>query len=199
MIPEFIDNTETHCFVLDDRGGLCVLFASRAAIARGGVVKPLWYREIADRRTVDALLRWTAMRRDQWSAWGRLGEAAGCDVLNLHIQKLLDAEPIAEIMGTALQVSEDPCGVALCEMLSGKAGPHFEVIHSHTFESTEARDRFYAWLHTDENMSVVAELAMLAYNFGTNKVSTTLEKIANLPIAETRQPRKSRQKQLVHS
>ncbi|QXQ07428.1 hypothetical protein KX816_05220 [Sphingosinicellaceae bacterium] len=195
MIPKLIDESESHCFVVDERNGLWVLFASRDAMTRGGVVQPLWCREAADRTTLSALLRWAAMRRDQWAAWGRLGEATGSEVLNLHLQNLLDADPIAVVVGTVMQRGEDPCVVVLGEMLSSGHGSGFEVLHRHTFASTTARSRFFDWLNADDNMHAVEELAFLAYNHGTDTIDATMDRIAALPVAAPPERIRARRKQ----
>lgn len=182
MLPRIIDNTEKYSFMASRNGRLSIGFASAEAFARVGEIPVLWAQEVPDERTLLAMLRWVAVRRHLWDAWGRLAEAVGQQAFGRHMERLLTENPIGEVTGTLVhKVEDDDRAIVLGEVLSTRTGLKTDQLYRHRFGSTLARQRFFDWLYTSDNLSAAEELVLIGFNMGTDAVAEALETIAALP------------------
>ena len=85
MLPASIHCIERFEFLTDTNQGYYLLFATSEMLSRRGGRAPLWHMECADRRSLDAALRWVEIRRDQWPAWGAMVTTLG---LGLQLGRL---------------------------------------------------------------------------------------------------------------
>lgn len=178
MLPKIIDNNEPYTFMLrPDR--LSLVFASKHEFEHGGMIQPLWVRETADARALQALLRWVAVRRDLWTAWGKLATAVGHAAMVRHMERLLEASPLGEVVGTFVRRHDDDArAITLGETLAGGAGLAFDTLYVHRFASPQMRERFFAWFNTGNNNRAAEELVHVGYNTGTDTVGELLDRIA---------------------
>lgn len=184
MLPKVIDNNEPYTFMSSpDR--LSLLFASKLELEHGGLIQPLWVRETANARTLQALLRWVAVRRDLWTAWGKLATTVGHVAIARHIERLLEASPLREVVGTFVYPhDDDACTIILGETLAGGAGLAFDTLYLHRFASPQMRERFFTRFNTGDNNRAAEELVHIGYNIGTDTVGDLLDRIAaEMPTA----------------
>lgn len=177
MLPKKIDYDGPYVFKgAPDR--LHIVFASREAFLETPV-KALWAREVANLRTLLALQRWVAVRRDLWEDWGRLAETDNRDAIVAHMEKLLAEQPIGEVMGTIVRrIDGDDRLISLGEMVFGAGGLRMEELYRHRFATAQARDRFLDWFHTGDNMQAAEELVHVGFCLGTDAVGRALDRIA---------------------
>lgn len=183
MLPPYIDNTERYRFVIDRRNTLCVVFATQAMLAANGPVTPLWHREAGDERSLNALIRWIAVRRDRWQEWGRLAETIGAEAFYSHMRERMQEEPIAEPTGPLLQRRDDPVEILLGEMMHGPQGMFLEPLYLHRFASPEAREAFYDWFFQGTNHENLAALVDVAFSDGTALLGEMLDRLAEVGAA----------------
>lgn len=178
MLPKIIDNNEPYTFMSSpDR--LSLVFASKHEFEHGGMIQPLWVRETADARTLQALQRWVAVRRDLWTGWGKLATAVGHAAMARHMERLLDASPLGEVVGTFVHLNDDDAhAITLGETVSGADGLAFETLYVHRFASRQMRERFFAWFNTGNNNRAAEELVHFGFNTGTDTVGELLDRIA---------------------
>ena len=62
------------------------------------------------------------------------------------------------------------------------------------FASPDARDRFYEWLYSDDNIGAVDALAQLGYAEGAIALGKALDRITELTTAGNRAERRRRAK-----
>lgn len=195
MLPPFIDNTERYRFVIDRRNTLCIVFATQAMLEANGPVTPLWHREAGDARSLDALIRWVAVRRDRWQEWGRLAEALGAEAFYAHMRERMAVEPIAERTATIVQRQDDPNEILIGEMMHGPQGLFVEPLYVHRFATPEALAAFYDWFNAEQNYQDVEGLVRVAFGEGTAVLGGILDKIAaSTGSAITRAERRRRAK-----
>lgn len=180
----------THSFMVDDRKQIRVLLVSEAltAQARTTPTEPLWFMEIHDRGTLEAVLRWLRVRRALWSSWGKLGETLGRGALAIHMDKLLKAEPPAQVVGFMFEtVEEHDDELVLGELLATAGGLQKCVYHRHCFADAELRTSFQDWLLNNDPEGNGAALLEVALNSGAAKLSELINKIANEEHGRTQQ------------
>lgn len=177
-MPKIIDNNEPYSFrSCPDR--LSLVFTSKHELEHCGMIQPLWVHETADARTLLALQRWLAVRRDLWTGWGKLATAVGHAAMARHMERLLDASPLGEVIGTFVHLHDDDASaITLGETLAGGAGLAFETLYVHRFASPQMRERFFEWFHTGNNNRAAEELVHVGFNTGTDFVGDLLDRIA---------------------
>lgn len=190
MLLSHIDNTEPYRFVIDRRNTLCIVFATQAMLEFNGPVAPLWHREAGNAQSLDALIRWVAVRRDRWQEWGRLAEALGREEFYQHMRQRMEAEPPALCTGTVVQCQDDPVEVMFGGMMHGPQGLFLEPLYTHRFASPEARDSFYGWLWSDGNHELADSLVHIAFTAGTAELGRELDRIAADPKPLSRAERR---------
>lgn len=190
MIPARIDaDTEKHFFLRDERQGFHLVFVSREAKKQNPFM-PHWVAPCGNKESLDAMCRWTGVRRDQWEEWGELAERIGHQAFAKHMDDLLKAEPLVRVEAALLQRQDDPLQVGIGEMTNGPAGMRLELLHVHTFQSVEACKAFYDWFHTGRNHELAGGLLNIAYSAGTDELGAALDEIAEQQSARpTRAPR----------
>lgn len=195
MLQDTIDNdSEPYRIIIDGRHPHRLLLVSRAMLEQRGEVEPLWHRDAADTRSFKALTRWTAIRRDRWQEWGELAESLGHRAFYQHMRERMEIEPPAECLGTMLTRMEDPAEILIAESMHGPQGLFTQPLYVHRFASPTARDRFYDWLYSDDNVHAMNELAMLGYQDGATALGEALDRIASEPIVGSRAERRRRAK-----
>lgn len=178
MIPARIDaDTENHYFLRDERAGFHLVFVSREAKKQNPFM-PHWVAPCGNKESLDAMCRWTSVRRDQWEVWGELAERIGHRAFAKHMDDLLKAEPLVRVEAALLQRQDDPVQVGIGEMLTGPEGMRLEVLHVHTFQSVEACEAFHGWFHTGRNHEAAGALLNIAYSAGTDELGDVMDRIA---------------------
>lgn len=190
MIPARIDaDTENHTFLRDERAGFHLVFVSRES-RKQNPFTPHWVGTCGNGESLEAMVRWMAVRRDQWQAWGELAERIGPQAFAKHMDDLLKAEPLVRVEGALIQRQDDPTQLGLGEMLTGPKGVRLEVLHVHTFRSAEACQAFHDWFHSGRNHQTAGALLSIAYSAGTDELGAALDDIAAERLATpTRAPR----------
>lgn len=194
MLQDRIDNTEPYRIVIDHRNPLCLVLATQAMLETDGPVEPLWHREAADARSFEALIRWTAIRRDRWQEWGQLAESLGRPAFYEHMRQRMELEPPAECLGTMVTRMDHPAEIMIGESMHGPQGLFNQPLHIHRFASPDGRDRFYEWLYSDDNVHAVEALAQLGYAEGAIALGKALDRIAAVKPAGSRAERRRRAK-----
>lgn len=194
MLIDRIDNTEPYRIIIDSHTPLRIVLTSQAMLERGGMIEPLWHRDAADVRSFNALLHWTAIRRDRWLEWGQLAEALGRPAFYQHMRERMEIEPPAECIGTVVTRLDDPAEILIGESMHGPQGLFTQPLHSHRFASPAARDRFYEWMYSDDNVHAVNALCQLGYAKGAIALGDRLDEIAASSPADTRAERRRRAK-----
>ncbi|MDH7971286.1 hypothetical protein QH494_03760 [Sphingomonas sp. AR_OL41] len=188
MLLSHIDDTEPYRFVIDRRTTLCIVFATQAMLEHNGMVEPLWHREAADARSLDALVRWVAVRRNRWLEWGQMAEALGQPAFYQHMRDRMEIEPIAERTGTMVQKRDDPAEILISDMLHGPQGMFTEPLYLHRFRSAAARKAFYDWFYSGENHEDIEALVQVAFAHGTEVLGRILDEIAASANSTSRVP-----------
>ncbi|WP_164518856.1 hypothetical protein [Sphingomonas sp. ABOLG] len=178
MFLQTIDAHDRHQVLIDDRNGFYLLFADTHEVGLGRSFTPHWVGEMADRRTLEAAVRWFARRRDRWQAWGALAKAVGHATFDRHMRALIAAEPFETVSGTFVHIAEDPCEILLGKVLDGSNGTRQDVLHQHRFTSAAARQRFCTWFDADRNFEQIGAIVLLGYQTGAVAVATALDDIA---------------------
>lgn len=180
VLPKSIQYNERYIFVVDRGQGYHLAFVSPEMLSRvkSEPVEPHWYFECGDERSLDAALRWFAVRRSLWANWGRLVTTAGRQVFSRHIAQLMADDPIAEVLGTMVNRDDDPCVMSMGQMLAGPTGLRTEILVQHRFKSAAARDLFFDWFATDRNSDDAGPLLNLAFEKGTDALSAILDDAA---------------------
>lgn len=194
MLQDRIDNSEQYRILIDHRNPLCIVLASQAMLEADGPVDPLWHREAGDARSMDALLRWMAIRRDRWQEWGQLAESLGRPAFYAHMRERMEIEPPAECIGTMVTRLDDAHEIAISESMHGPQGLFYQLLYVHRFKSADARDRFYEWLYSDDNIHAVDALAQLGYADGAIALGKALDRIVAVKPAGNRAERRRRAK-----
>lgn len=194
MLQDRIDNDEHYRILIDHRNPLRIVLATQAMLEAKGPVEPLWDREAGDARSMAALLRWVAIRRDRWQEWGQLAEALGPAAFYQHMRERMDAEPPAECIGTMVTRLDDAHEIAISESMHGPHGLFYQPLYVHRFVSPGARDRFYDWMYCDDNIHAVDALARLGYADGALALGKALDRIAEDRPAGNRAERRRRAK-----
>lgn len=200
MLLSHIDNTEPYRFVIDRRSTLCIVLVTQAMLQQNGMVEPLWHREAGDARSLDALIRWVAVRRNRWTEWGQMAETLGRPAFYQHMRERMDAEPIAERTGSVLQQLDDPTGIMIGDVMHGPQGIFIQPLYHHRFASAAARKAFYDWFYSGENHEDIETLIQVAFVHGTAVLGGMLDDIAAsadvkaLPRAERRRRAKATKK-----
>jgi len=195
MLQDRIDNTEPYRIVIDGNTPLRLVLASQAMLEQGGMIEPLWHRDAGDIRSFNALLNWTAIRRDRWQEWGQLAEALGRPAFYQHMRERMEIEPVAECIGTMVTRLDDAQEIAISESMHGPNGLFYQPLYVHRFESSAARDRFYDWMYSDENVSAIDALTILGYADGAIALGDALDRIASVPTVGARAERRRRSKE----
>lgn len=176
MLMSHIEKKPKYEFLVDQRDGRrIVLLADRATIDAGGGT-PLWYREAGNDESLQAILRWTGLRRARWTEWGELAERIGTQAFFAHMESLWEAEPLVRSLGTTITPAEDPEVLLLGEMIDGPCGIRFQLLYEHRFADAAARRKFLDWLH--ENVSLSGALLNFGYGSGTIELGGLLDDIA---------------------
>jgi len=178
MLQAHIEENEKYSFVVDRRDRLMIVLVTQDMLTVQGAVEPLWHREAGDDRSLNALLRWVAVRRARWQEWGALAQAIGRSAFYMHMRDLMAAEPVSEVVGTVVQPQEDPCEIAMGEMTQGPAGMCIEVLYRHRFSTDQARNNFFDWFYMDENHKLAEALLQIGYCEGTSALGEALDQIA---------------------
>lgn len=152
------DNDEHYRILIDNRNPLRILLATQAML-RWPDPSPPWHREAGDAGSMDALLRWVAIRRDRWQEWGQLAEDLGPSAFYQHMRERTEAEPPAECIDTMVTRLDAAHEIAIPESMHGPQGPFHQPLYVHRFASSAARDRFYDWMYSDDNGNAVDALA----------------------------------------
>lgn len=190
MLLERFNDDEKYIVLIDNHNPLRVVLASRAMLEAKGSVEPLWHREAGDARSMAALLRWVAIRRDRWQEWGLLAEHLGPDAFYKHMRDRMELDPPGECMGTMVTRLDDDTGIMIAESMHGPQGLFNQPLRVHRFASAAARDRFYEWLYADDNIHAVNALARLGYADGGIALSEALDRIAAVPPVGNRAERR---------
>lgn len=177
MFLQTIDAHDRHQVLIDDRNGFYLLFADTHVVGLGRPFTPHRVGEMADRRTLEAAVRWFARRRDRWQAWGALAKAVGYATFDRHMRALIAAEPFETVSGTFVHIAEDPCEILLGEVLDGPNGTRQDVLHQHRFTSAAARRRFCTWFDADRNFEQIGAIVLLGYQTGAVAVAAALDDI----------------------
>lgn len=194
MIQARIDaDTENHHFLRDDRAGFHLVFVSREAKKQNPFM-PHWVGTCGDKDSLDAMCRWTGVRRDQWQEWGELAERIGHQAFAKHMDDLLKAEPLVRVEAALVQRQDDPTQVGIGEMTYGPQGVRMEVLHVHTFQSEAACQAFHDWFHTGRNHEMAGGLVNIAYSAGTDELDTVLDNIANVQLTKPKRAPRGRRR-----
>jgi hypothetical protein len=167
-----------YSFQAVNSGGLKILLANDEQIARARTTftAPLWYMEIGDQQSLDAVMSWLKVRRSEWPAWGKLAEQKGHLALDKILRKLMAKDKPAASMGMLMRDGSDDRSLVLGELLAGSTGMKECVYHEHRFADVERRDAFRNWLlanNPDANALLEVGLAE-----GTARMSQLMDEIA---------------------
>jgi hypothetical protein len=89
MIPARINaDAEHHYFLRDERSGFHLVFVSRDQ-KKHNPFTPHWVGTCGNKESLEAMCRWTGVRRDQWQDWGALAERIGPQPFAKHMDGLL--------------------------------------------------------------------------------------------------------------
>ena len=190
MIPNLIDPTaENHYFMMDERAGHHLVFVSQE-LAKQNPFHPHWVGTCGNAAALQAMARWTAVRRDQWQEWGAMAERIGQSAFAAHMHALLEADPLEQVEGALIQRQTDPTRIGVGQVVNGRDGMRMDILHIHAFNSIEACDAFHAWLMSKGNHELAARLVAIAYREGTDELSAALDEIAAERLAMPKsQPR----------
>lgn len=192
MLQDRFNDDEQYRVVIDRHNPLCIVLASQAMLRASGPVEPLWHREAGDERSMDALLRWAAIRRDRWQEWGQLAQVLEPKAFYEHMHERMCHEPPGECIGTMMTRLDDATGIIISEYLHGPQGLFSQPLHIHRFASSAARDRFYEWLYADDHIHAVDALARLGYAEGAIALGQALDRIACVSPVGNRAKRRRR-------
>ena len=194
MIPARINaDAEQHFFLRDERNGFHVVFVSREAKKQNPFM-PHWVGPCGDKESLDAMVRWMAVRRDQWQAWGELAEHIGGQAFAKHMDTLLKSEPLVRVEAALIQRQDDPTKVGIGEMTYGPAGTRLEILHVHRFQSETACEAFHDWFNTGKNHRQVGAIVEVAYSLGTDELGATLDEIAAEHLATPKRAPRGRRR-----
>lgn len=194
MLPASIHCIERFEFLTDTNQGYYLLFATSEMLSQRGGRAPLWHMECADRRSLDAALRWVEIRRDQWPAWGAMVTTLGFPIFRQHFEDLMEKEPIEAILASVVQKLADPCQIGLGQLLGGEKGVRTDIVYRHRFATARAKSRFFKWFNRHLTSSKVDELIALGFKSGTTALSDALDDIAGDPSRYGKAARERKEK-----
>lgn len=140
--------------------------------------EPWWFMEVGDERNLKALIRWVRVRRLQWPAWGKLAESSGRPALAALLNKLLNEDPPAEVMGVVVEMGDDDHELALGELTQGPGGLTQRIYYRHRFSSAALRNAFHDWLLANNPEANGGALIEVALNHGTDQLGEQMDLIA---------------------
>ncbi|WP_296222868.1 hypothetical protein, partial [uncultured Sphingomonas sp.] len=159
--------------------GFYLLFADTHEVGLHRPFTPHWVGEMADRRTLEAAVRWFARRRDRWQAWGALAKVVGHATFERHMRECIAADPFETVVGSFVQIVDDLREILVGEVLDRENGTRLEVLHRHRFKSVAAHGRFCAWFEADHNFERIDAIVALGYQEGAGAVAAALDDIAS--------------------
>lgn len=178
MLLERIEEFEEYRFVTNDSRGLHVGFFRHDPANPEVPVNRFWVRECGDPQSLKAMLRWLSVRRAEWPKWGRIAETIDEEAFARHMDHLMEVNPVAQVIGTTITKGDDPRELILGESLATQGGPRSETLYVHRFASASARERFFEWLETDDNVQQIEALVNIAKGSGTAALGEALEDLA---------------------
>lgn len=134
-------------FAIDPRNPLRIIFEEQEIFAPERAGEPAWQYEAPTLRLLDAMIRWLALRRERWNAWGELAECVGSPALDDHMRRTMTVEPVATRPCTVIEYSDDPTDLLIGEMTHGAQGFAVAPLHQHRFATGAARERFRDWIN----------------------------------------------------
>lgn len=172
--------TSPYRFHVVTQGGLKVLLANDDLIERAKTTStaPLWYMEIGNQESLDAVLRWLRVRRAEWPAWGKLAESKGHRALDKVLRKLMQKDAPAASVGILVRNGEADNELTLGEVLGAGSGLSERIYHVHSFADEEHRNAFRDWLLTNNPQGNGDALLEVGLNEGTSSMSELINKIA---------------------
>ena len=178
MLPEYIDQNEPHRFATNDSGGLYVYFFRFDPKDGANPLARHWMRECANQFSRRAMLRWLGARLAHWQDWGRLAETIGEGAFALHIEHLMTADPIREVLATSVQELPDPRALSFGELLGGHPGLQTETLYVHRFATPDLSVRFLDWFVADLTGEGSDKMLKIAYGQGTAALGAFMDKMA---------------------
>lgn len=178
MFVKRVDPTPYHHFVFDTANGFFLVFKNAdMSGTREKPFMPHWVAPCGDRRSLDAMCRWTAARRDKWQEWGELAGRIGRQAFSRHMHQLIEDEPLAEVVGTLFSRGDDPLELLLGETLQGPNGLRSEVLYVHRFKTAADYHAFNKLCFKTENRDIPQTLVAVGYNEGSDAVGELIEKL----------------------
>ena len=169
-----------YSFLVETKGAYRLVFVSEELKTRARTehTEPLWYIELGDQRTLDAMVRWVRVRREFWDSWGKLATTGGSKLLAVHLGKLMEEDPPAESHGF-IMTDDDEAEEALIlgEALLTPSGVRKRVYHRHLFASVEHKEAFKNWLLSNNPEANGDAMLELALNQGTKALAEAIDKI----------------------
>ena len=140
--------------------------------------QPLWSVTAHNEETLEALIRWVKLRHHLWGAWGRMADDAGRDVLEAHMAKLLEEEPLAAVVCTTIQFPASAREVIIIEYVDRSGGLVEEPLYRHRFRSAAAARSVRDWLMVDDSSEEINYLIAAAYDQGSDLLGELLDNMA---------------------
>ena len=148
--------------------------------------EPLWYMEVGDHRSLEAVLRWLRFRRALWSSWGSLAQKKGHKALAKHMRRLLREDPPAEVIGFLLERGERRDEILIGESVASPNGLDKRLYHRHRFPSADHCNVFCNWLLSNNPEVNGSALLETALNDGGAQLSNVIEQITREEFALNR-------------
>lgn len=189
MLPASYQPTD-YRFRIDDRNGIKRLLMVTVAMeeqAKSRPMEPLWWREMGDDRTLNAVVNWLRLRRQSWQEWGDMATGQGREVLAEHLQSLLEQEPPVEVTGMLIEASEDEHQLSLGDLAVTPSGLSKRVYYTHTFADPQRRKAFHEWLLANNPEGNGNAMLDMALDSGTAKLAVLMDEIAAEELLKIRQ------------
>lgn len=180
MLPSSYEPTD-YRFRINDTAGTKRLLLTTTAMEKQARVQPttpLWWREMGDDRSLNAMVNWVRLRRTSWNLWGHMAKAQGSDALQKHFDALLKEDPPVEVTGILIEAGEDGRQLSLGDVASTPRGMVKRIYYTHTFFDEETRQAFQGWLLDKNPEGNGNALLDIGLDSGTDKLAAAMDEIA---------------------
>lgn len=188
MLPTSYEPT-SYRFRIDERNGtkrLIMITKDMEAQAKTKPMEPLWWREMGDDRSLNAVVNWIQLRRTSWNAWGDMATQEGREALAAHLQRLFEEEPPVEVTGILIERSDNPTQLSIGDLASTPTGVAKRVYYTHTFADQALRDAFHDWLASNNPEGNGNAMLESALQSGTGYLAGQMDQIAAEELAKAR-------------
>lgn len=187
MLPTFYEKSD-YSFVVDDRGALRILLVNESLKKQATLAptEPLWFLEVGDQPSMDAVVAWVRYRRNSWQGWGKLAETAGREALANLLHLLFQKDPPAPAIGMLIESPEQSNRLTLGEMIHSPTGSAKRIYYTHEFASPQERDCFRDWLLSNNPELNGNTLLEIALNDGTGELAEKINKITSDESAKSK-------------